>query len=194
METPEKTFIRDRNFKFNCECGGCYTLQNKNKHITSDKHQHYLKPDEDNVYKVQCICGGKYTVADIVHHNKTKRHSGYMLRNFPNDTYINPNNSKLVEMIRMQDKKYRKAKHKEMEEKNRQKKSQLVSTFSHSENIKAKSIENAKMKFKESILKQYNLDSTDKIIFDDKSDKIVIEKEDYSIILIVSFKDIVEIK
>ncbi len=36
-----------------------------------------------------------------------------MIDNFPNETYINPNNAKLVEMIRMQDKKYRKAKHRE---------------------------------------------------------------------------------
>ena len=126
METPEKTFIRDKNLKVNCECGGCYTMQNRIKHIKSDKHQHYLKPDEDNAHKVQCMCGGKYKVSALNHHNKTKRHIGYMLRNFPNDIYINPNNAKLVEMIRMQDKKYRKARHREMEAANRKKKSENI--------------------------------------------------------------------
>ena len=194
METQEKSFIRDKNLKVNCECGGCYTMQNKIKHIKSDKHQKHLKPDEDNIHKVQCICGGRYTVSALDHHNKTKRHREYMRINFPNDTWINPNNSKLVELIRMQDKKYRKARHREMEASNREKKSQLVSTCSHSENLKATNIEHAKMKCKENILKQYNLDITDKVIFDEKSDKIVIEKEDYTITLNISFKDIVEIK
>jgi hypothetical protein len=140
------------------------------------------------------MCGGKYTVSAIDHHNKTKRHREYMLKNFPSDTWINPNNSKLVEMIRMQDKKYRKARHREMETMNREKKSEITSTFSHSETIKATSIEHAKMKFKENILKLYNLDSTDKIIFDEKSDKIVIEKEDYTIALNISFNDFIQIK
>ena len=93
----------------------------------------------------------------------------------------------------MQDKKYRKARHREMETMNREKKSEITSTFSHSATIKATSIEHAKIKFKENILKQYNWNSTDKIIFDEKSDKIVIEKEDCTIELIISFKDIVEI-
>ena len=33
METKAKTVIRDRNYKVNCECGGFYLMQNKNKHL-----------------------------------------------------------------------------------------------------------------------------------------------------------------
>ena len=35
-----------RNKKFNCECGGKYTYANKQKHMTSKKHQEYIKNKE----------------------------------------------------------------------------------------------------------------------------------------------------
>ena len=55
-----------------------------------------------------------YTTSDIVHHYNTKRHIKYMKINFPNNEEINPNNPKQVEMARMQDKHYRKMKHREI--------------------------------------------------------------------------------
>jgi hypothetical protein len=36
------------NKKFTCECGGCYTFQNKARHFKSLKHQNYLKEFKDN--------------------------------------------------------------------------------------------------------------------------------------------------
>ena len=126
MENTEKTFITDKNFKINCECGGCYTFQNKSKHFKSDKHQHYTKPNEDNIHKVYCVCGGKYTIPDVHHHNNTKRHSEYMNKNFPTYKPSNPNDPKQVEATRMLDKKYRKMKHREMEAINKQKKAEKI--------------------------------------------------------------------
>jgi hypothetical protein len=78
MENTEKTFITDKNFKVNCECGGCYTFQNKSKHFKSDKHQHYTKPNEDNIHKVYCVCGGKYTHINRARHFGSNKHLLYM--------------------------------------------------------------------------------------------------------------------
>ena len=194
MENKEKTVIRDRNYKVNCECGGCYLMQNKNKHFKSNKHQHFIKPDEDNEHKVYCACGGMYTTSDMVHHNNTKRHIKYMKINFPNNEEINPNNPKQVETARMQDKHYRKMKHREILAIHKQKREQeslnkeeIITKPRHEEQIKACNFEEAKRNFKESILKKYNLENMHDI--DINQSKFIIEKEDYTIELTININE-----
>ena len=46
METQEKSFIRDKNLKVNCECGGCYTKENKANHFKSIKHNQFFSEQQ----------------------------------------------------------------------------------------------------------------------------------------------------
>ena len=75
-----EAYNETRRVKFDCECGGRYSIAVTYMHIKSSPHLEYLKagkvkaPEEN----IACECGGHYKSDFKVFHNRTIKHQEYL--------------------------------------------------------------------------------------------------------------------
>lgn len=86
-QNNKESISKKRNEKFNCDCGGKYTMANKARHLKTQNHKDYIGALENESYqdnkesineKFNCDCGGRYTKSHKSHHFKTKKHLEYI--------------------------------------------------------------------------------------------------------------------
>jgi len=80
----EETKKNKHNEDINCECGEIYTKSNKQRHLTSTKHQNWILTTNDKKNPrdiIECECGGTYTRSNFYHHKSTSQHCYFIENN-----------------------------------------------------------------------------------------------------------------